>query len=273
MDHPELLFEEARLKTFGNWPYSNDTACSPEKMAEAGFYACGSTEDPDEARCFVCMKQLDGWEETDDPCKFQLTVIFCFPSHFRSICYKVVFAVSARTSHVQCRLEAHSLSSGREEHKSHAPKCMFVKFGKKESELTVYQIYDLDLERQINGLNTAEHGGFLLVLTEFSVTLSADRVYISRFNDSLAVRPSYLDPSEASSNMDAALTKVLVLRAELRWQELNHGNIINDVLAQSAKKEYLHFCNLEKPQLQEIFCPCDQFSDEVGDETTNIFGK
>nr|CAD7421088.1 unnamed protein product [Timema poppensis] len=29
---------------------------------------------------------------------------------------------------------------------------MFVKFGKKESELTVYQIYDLDLERLINGL-------------------------------------------------------------------------------------------------------------------------
>nr|CAD7262078.1 unnamed protein product [Timema shepardi] len=89
MDHPELLFEEARLKTFGNWPYNNDAACSPEKMAEAGFYACGSTEDPDEAR---------------------------------------------------------------KEHKSHAPKCMFVKFGKKESELTVYQIYDLDLERLINGL-------------------------------------------------------------------------------------------------------------------------
>nr|CAD7428505.1 unnamed protein product [Timema monikensis] len=53
--------------------------------------------------------------------------------------------------------------------------------------------------------------------------------------------------------------------------ELNHANIINDVLAENAKKEYLHFCNLKKSQLQEIFCPCDQFSDEVGLDT--IYGS
>nr|CAD7197786.1 unnamed protein product [Timema douglasi] len=41
-------------------------------------------------------------------------------------------------------------------------------------------------------------------------------------------------------------------------EELNHANIINDVLAENAKKEYLHFCNLKKSQ----FRPCDQFSDE-----------
>nr|CAD7399380.1 unnamed protein product [Timema cristinae] len=45
-------------------------------------------------------------------------------------------------------------------------------------------------------------------------------------------------------------------------EELNHANIINDVLAENAKKEYLHFCNLKKSELQEIFRPCDQFSDE-----------
>nr|CAD7429988.1 unnamed protein product [Timema monikensis] len=45
-------------------------------------------------------------------------------------------------------------------------------------------------------------------------------------------------------------------------EELNHGNIINDVLAENAKKEYLHFCNLKKSQIQEIFRPCGQFSDE-----------
>nr|CAD7430698.1 unnamed protein product [Timema monikensis] len=45
-------------------------------------------------------------------------------------------------------------------------------------------------------------------------------------------------------------------------EELNHANIINDVLAENVKKEYLHFCNLKKSQLQEIFRPCDQFSDE-----------
>nr|CAD7431873.1 unnamed protein product [Timema monikensis] len=45
-------------------------------------------------------------------------------------------------------------------------------------------------------------------------------------------------------------------------EELNHANIINDVLAENAKKEYLHVCNLKKSQLQEIFSPCDQFIDE-----------
>nr|CAD7423065.1 unnamed protein product [Timema monikensis] len=54
-------------------------------------------------------------------------------------------------------------------------------------------------------------------------------------------------------------------------KELNHANIINDVLAENAKKEYLHFCNLKKSELQEIFRPCDQFSDEVGLDT--IYGS
>nr|CAD7573822.1 unnamed protein product [Timema californicum] len=55
--------------------------------------------------------------------------------------------------------------------------------------------------------------------------------------------------------------------------ELNHANIINDALAENAKKEYLHFCNLNKSQLQEIFHPCDQFSDEVGLDTICGIGK
>nr|CAD7569538.1 unnamed protein product [Timema californicum] len=50
--------------------------------------------------------------------------------------------------------------------------------------------------------------------------------------------------------------------AENAKKELNHANIINDVLAENSKKEYLHFCNLKQSQLQEIICPCDQFSDE-----------
>nr|CAD7569336.1 unnamed protein product [Timema californicum] len=48
-------------------------------------------------------------------------------------------------------------------------------------------------------------------------------------------------------------------------EELNHANIINDVLAENTKKEYLNFCNLKKSQHQEIFRPCDQFSDEMLD--------
>nr|CAD7396910.1 unnamed protein product [Timema poppensis] len=54
-------------------------------------------------------------------------------------------------------------------------------------------------------------------------------------------------------------------------EELNHASIINDVLALNVKKEYLHLCNLKKSQLQEIFPPWDQFSDEVGLDT--IYGS
>ena len=32
-----------------------------------GFYFCGSEGSPDAARCFMCAKELDGWEKNDDP--------------------------------------------------------------------------------------------------------------------------------------------------------------------------------------------------------------
>lgn len=36
-------------------------------MAEAGFYLIATDEESDAAQCFICCKQLDGWEPTDDP--------------------------------------------------------------------------------------------------------------------------------------------------------------------------------------------------------------
>lgn len=36
-------------------------------MAEAGFYWCGTEQYNDVACCFLCHKELDGWESTDDP--------------------------------------------------------------------------------------------------------------------------------------------------------------------------------------------------------------
>lgn len=36
-------------------------------MAEAGFYWHGTETEIDIAACFVCGKELDGWEESDDP--------------------------------------------------------------------------------------------------------------------------------------------------------------------------------------------------------------
>lgn len=37
------------------------------QLAEAGFYYVGSKLEPDAVQCFLCDKQLDGWEENDDP--------------------------------------------------------------------------------------------------------------------------------------------------------------------------------------------------------------
>ncbi|OWR42898.1 apoptosis inhibitor survivin [Danaus plexippus plexippus] len=37
-------------------------------MAEAGFYSVATGEDDaDAAKCFLCGKELDGWEADDDP--------------------------------------------------------------------------------------------------------------------------------------------------------------------------------------------------------------
>ncbi|XP_003392050.2 PREDICTED: baculoviral IAP repeat-containing protein 5-like [Amphimedon queenslandica] len=59
---------EQRLETFKGsyWPYETGK-CTPLKMAEAGFYFCGTSSTPDWVRCIVCHHEMDGWEETDDP--------------------------------------------------------------------------------------------------------------------------------------------------------------------------------------------------------------
>lgn len=36
-------------------------------MAEAGFYWCGTMQENDAAACFLCGKELDGWESSDNP--------------------------------------------------------------------------------------------------------------------------------------------------------------------------------------------------------------
>jgi len=37
------------------------------QMAEAGFYSSGKKSEADLAMCYICGKELDGWEEEDDP--------------------------------------------------------------------------------------------------------------------------------------------------------------------------------------------------------------
>ncbi|KAK3931197.1 Baculoviral IAP repeat-containing protein 5 [Frankliniella fusca] len=59
-------YYEDRLKSFKYWPFKKGSCC-PEKMAEAGFYSLGKKSEPDLAKCYVCLKELDGWEQDDDP--------------------------------------------------------------------------------------------------------------------------------------------------------------------------------------------------------------
>ncbi|KAG7210885.1 hypothetical protein KM043_012366 [Ampulex compressa] len=68
---PEIastFWKAGRLKTFEHWPFQSlDDTCNPERMAAAGFAAIGGSGEPDLAECFICGKQLDGWESNDDP--------------------------------------------------------------------------------------------------------------------------------------------------------------------------------------------------------------
>lgn len=65
----DMCFEFNRLATFNNWIFKHDKTvkCTPKKMAEAGFYAIGGSDEPDLVKCFICFKELDGWSPTDDP--------------------------------------------------------------------------------------------------------------------------------------------------------------------------------------------------------------
>ena len=54
----QMINVEARKKTFQSWPFMSDCSCTPDKMAEAGFYSCGGNNEPDLARCYFCRKEL-----------------------------------------------------------------------------------------------------------------------------------------------------------------------------------------------------------------------
>ena len=64
-----LFLFEKRLETFKDWPFTADTGatCTGERLAQTGFYRPNPDHEPDLARCFICHKELEGWEDTDDP--------------------------------------------------------------------------------------------------------------------------------------------------------------------------------------------------------------
>ncbi|XP_042308553.1 baculoviral IAP repeat-containing protein 5 [Sceloporus undulatus] len=63
----ELYLKEHRVSTFSQWPFVSDCFCTPERMAEAGFIHCPTENAPDVVQCFICFKELEGWEPEDDP--------------------------------------------------------------------------------------------------------------------------------------------------------------------------------------------------------------
>ncbi|KAM9240182.1 baculoviral IAP repeat-containing protein 5 [Leptosomus discolor] len=62
-----LYLVPTRTTTFRNWPFTEGCACTPERMAAAGFVHYPSENGPDVAQCFFCFKELEGWEPDDDP--------------------------------------------------------------------------------------------------------------------------------------------------------------------------------------------------------------
>ncbi|XP_006097988.1 baculoviral IAP repeat-containing protein 5-like [Myotis lucifugus] len=59
--------QDHRLSTFKHWPFQEGCACTPERMAAAGFVYCPTENEPDLVECFFCFKELEGWEPGDDP--------------------------------------------------------------------------------------------------------------------------------------------------------------------------------------------------------------
>lgn len=62
-----LYLVPTRVATFRSWPFTEGCACTPDRMAAAGFVHCPSENGPDVAQCFFCLKELEGWEPDDDP--------------------------------------------------------------------------------------------------------------------------------------------------------------------------------------------------------------
>ena len=109
-------------------------------MAEAGFFHSPNDRDADIARCFVCFKELEGWEPEDNP----MYVNHAFQVHVPWTHLQVKFLMY-RTDNTNIHFFCF-----REEHKSHSRKCEFLLLNKKEEDWTVEDFLELETKRQIN---------------------------------------------------------------------------------------------------------------------------
>ncbi|KFP90327.1 Baculoviral IAP repeat-containing protein 5.1, partial [Apaloderma vittatum] len=66
-DFKDMYEYKNRLKTFTKWPFTENCKCTPENMAKAGFIHCPNANQPDVAKCFFCLIELECWEPKDDP--------------------------------------------------------------------------------------------------------------------------------------------------------------------------------------------------------------
>ena len=67
--HLSMINFEKRLDSLKNWSYRDDVPCSALNLAKTGFYCPDPVNNPDSTKCFCCCKELEGWEEDDDPSK------------------------------------------------------------------------------------------------------------------------------------------------------------------------------------------------------------
>ena len=69
VDVKAMFMYDERLETFKDWPLNDveNAKCTGDRMAFTGFYRPNPVYEPDLACCFMCHKELEGWEETDDP--------------------------------------------------------------------------------------------------------------------------------------------------------------------------------------------------------------
>ncbi|KAI9719728.1 MAG: hypothetical protein M1812_003216 [Candelaria pacifica] len=65
----EKMMEARRATFMDKWPHDGKRGwtCKTEKMVDAGWYYCPTTESDDFVTCAYCNLSLDGWEPKDNP--------------------------------------------------------------------------------------------------------------------------------------------------------------------------------------------------------------
>eukprot|EP00759_Apiculatamorpha_spiralis_P034126 PhF_6_TR35217/c0_g1_i1/m.51276/K08731/BIRC5; baculoviral IAP repeat-containing protein 5 len=64
--HGMMANEVSRLYSFTSWPVKSDK-CTPQALAEAGFFHNPDVRSPDRTVCFMCGLELSRWEVHDVP--------------------------------------------------------------------------------------------------------------------------------------------------------------------------------------------------------------